>query len=182
MQSDKLESLPVIPSPRTVKPGATYLITDASPSTIVPLTGTSNGTTGDHVDIRCYERNDNYGTGPTAVAIQPDHTFSAPMSNGTPYGTCVLRAVPYVNVPGGFPRTSDASHFTGPTLTTEWNVSSKVATGPNAGDVDTHFLFLAETHLGRNIRPRYRQGTRLAAASIVLCDDAVLRIPLLRPA
>ena len=110
--------------------GTHYLNTDANPKHLVPLTGTSNGTTGDKVDIRCYERADAFDSGNAAVPVAADGSFSTTMDTGTPYGTCVLRAVP-----AGLPKTSDASPFTGPTLTTEWTISDRTAGGPNNGTV-----------------------------------------------
>jgi hypothetical protein len=117
--------------------GTHYLNTDANPVHTVPLTGTSNGTTGDVVDIRCYERSDNWDDGAANVPVAADGSFSTTMSTDTPYGTCILRAVP-----DSLPATSDETPFTGPTLTTEWNTSERVASGPNAGKlVDFYILF-----------------------------------------
>ena len=117
--------------------GSRYLITDTSPQVNVPLTGTSNGTTGDTVDIRCYIRADDYSTGTSNVPVAANGSFSTTFSTGDPYGTCVLRAVPH-----NLPQTSDASAFTGPALTTEWNQTTKIAAGPNAGKVvDFYVLF-----------------------------------------
>jgi hypothetical protein len=117
--------------------GTHYLNTDADPEHDVPVTGTSNGTTGDAVDVRCYERMDHWNSVQDNIAVAADGSFSTTMGTGDPYGTCILRAVPH-----GLGPTGDSSPFTGPTLTTEWNQSSKVAAGPNAGKVyDFYVLF-----------------------------------------
>jgi hypothetical protein len=117
--------------------GSHYLITDANPAATVPVTGTSNGTTGDFVDIRCYERADHWDDVQDNIAVAAGGSFSTTMSTDDPYGTCILRAVPH-----GLAETGDASPFTGPTVTTEYNQSYRVASGPNAGTVyDFYVLF-----------------------------------------
>ena len=116
--------------------GTHYLITDADPEHDVTVTGTSNGTTGDAVDIRCYDRADNwYGHTADNIPVAADGSFSTPVSNGDPYGTCILRAVPH-----GLASTSDPSPFSGPTLTTEWNVTDKVSGGPNDGKAHNFYV------------------------------------------
>jgi hypothetical protein len=117
--------------------GSHYLVTDASPPAGVSVTGTSNGTTGDFVDVRCYERTDHWDFVQDNVAVAAGGSFSATMSSDDPYGTCILRAVPH-----GLAPTGDASPFTGPTVTGEQNLSYKISTGPNAGKVyDLYLLF-----------------------------------------
>jgi Glucodextranase, domain B len=117
--------------------GSTYLTTEVNPAPSVPVTGTSNGTTGDFVDVRCYERADHWQTVQNNVAVAANGSFAAMMATDDPYGTCILRGVPHALAPAG-----DASPFTGPTLTGESNITYKVATGPNAGKVyDLYVLF-----------------------------------------
>ena len=117
--------------------GTHFLITDASPPASVPVTGTSNGTTGDAVDIRCYNRPDRWDGENNNIPVAADGSFSTTIMSDAPYGTCILRAVPH-----GLPSTGDASPFTGPVLTTEQNISYKVSSGPNAGKVyDYYVLF-----------------------------------------
>ena len=74
--------------------GTHYFITDSHPAKTVTVTGTSNGTTGDTVDIRCYANAFRWQGGPNNIPVAPDGTFSTSMTTDTPYGTCVLRAVP----------------------------------------------------------------------------------------
>ncbi len=93
-----------------------YLIDDqVTPNETVTGTGTSNGTTGDFVDINCY-------SGPTGVKLLTSDvrvatggtfTFTGSLA-GIAGETCVLRAVPHGDttpVPPG-----STSRFTGPTL------------------------------------------------------------------
>jgi hypothetical protein len=131
--------------------GSHYLITDAQPETEVPVTGTSNGTTGDFVDIRCYTHATQWTDGPEKVAVAADGSFSTKISTGRPYGTCLLRAVP--NEIAGF--TGDPAPFTGPALTTEWNTSEKVTSGPNAGKVFNLYVLFQ----GANVMNDYVSAT-----------------------
>jgi hypothetical protein len=121
--------------------GAHYLVTDANsdPIQTVTLTGTSDGTTGDVLNINCFgvagsrEKSD----GPQGVPVQADGTFSVEMPIDTGFGSCRLRAVPDT-----FSSGDSLAGFDGPTITTEYLVSSKIASGPNAGmTYDYHVLF-----------------------------------------
>jgi hypothetical protein len=115
--------------------GTHYLVTDADPEHDVPVTGTSNGTTGDSVDIRCYTRSDDWSGATNTIPVAADGSFSGTISTGDPYGSCVLRAVPH-----NFPATSDPSPFTGPTLLGEWNLSYTISGGPNDGKVYNYYV------------------------------------------
>ena len=54
--------------------GTHFMVTDSHPSsTTVTVSGTSNGTTGDFLDLRCYEVGSNsYQSGPTDVAVRSE--------------------------------------------------------------------------------------------------------------
>ena len=140
--------------------GARWVITDAQPATDVVVTGTSDGTVGDTVDIRCYWHADAWEHVPdplVSVAVAADGSFSATLGTDDMYGTCILRAVPH-----DLPATSDASLFTGPRVTTEWNTSSRVASGPNAGKVFDFFVLFQ----GENAVNDYTSATGCG-----LCDS-----------
>jgi hypothetical protein len=108
--------------------GAHYLVT-VIPSTKVTVAGTSNGTTGDFVDINCYSvGSSDWQPGPEDVPIQADGSFSVQMAISDPYQTCRLKAVPANYAEGG-----SLTNFTGPRVTSEFRREFKVQSGPNAG-------------------------------------------------
>src|SRR5690349_13227432 len=116
--------------------GAHYLISDVSPTTTVTVEGTTTGgTAGDLVDIRCYAARGQWeaGAATTGIPIDSNGHFSASMSTDQPYGTCVLRAVPH-----DYPGNGGLTTFTGPKVTTDYNASRKILTGPNAGIVTNY--------------------------------------------
>jgi hypothetical protein len=119
--------------------GTHYLVTDGDPAAPAPVTGTTNGTTGDKVDVRCYERADAYDRVQEDVAVAADGSFSTTMSTDDPYGVCILKAVP-----AGLADTADTSTFTGPTLTGEQNVSNKIPSGPNAGTMTGFYVLFQQ--------------------------------------
>jgi hypothetical protein len=122
--------------------GTHYMITDANPAQgNVVVTGTSNGTTGDLVDLRCYTRVDRWNSVHSNVAVQANGTFSTTMSTGSVYGTCILRAVP-----AGHPAGASISAYTGPRLTAEEITSQKVPSGPNAGKTYDYYVLFQGSH------------------------------------
>ncbi|RNL77678.1 hypothetical protein [Nocardioides marmorisolisilvae] len=112
--------------------GAHYLVDDAhsDPVETVTVTGTSDGTTGDTVDIRCFgvAGSRDWNGGAFAVPVQVDGTFSAEMPITAAKASCRLRAVP-----DSFTDGASLAAFSGPTITTEYLTSTKVASGPHAG-------------------------------------------------
>ena len=120
--------------------GTHYFVSDANPPTNVPVTGTSNGTTGDLVDVRCYTRADRWSTVDQNVAVQANGTFSTTMSTADPYGTCILRAVP-----AGLAAGSSVSAYAGPRLTGEENTSNKITSGPNTGKITDYYVRFQST-------------------------------------
>lgn len=116
--------------------GAHYTVTAPNQATPVTVAGTTNGTTGDFVDIRCYYQQNEWKDGPGNIPVQADGTFST--NTGTPglgYGSCRLRAVPH-GLPGGNP----VSAYTGPVITSEYAYPEKVSSGPNAGKTFDYYL------------------------------------------
>lgn len=122
-------------------PNSPYLISLDNPPnpTTLAVTGTSNGTTGDHVSIVCY-----FGSSPSAhktlnsllapLPVAADGTFSAPASTfqlraiaGQP---CRLRAVP-----AGHEASDDSNAFAGPRLAISEAALplSSIVGGPNDG-------------------------------------------------
>lgn len=116
--------------------GTHYMIKNSSPGKPVTVTGTSNGTTGDLVDIRCYELGSHtWQTGAENVPVQVDGSFSTTMDSDDPYGRCRLRAVP-----DNHPKGASLAGFNGPTVTTEYVLSDTIASGPNAGKVYDYYI------------------------------------------
>ena len=118
------------------------MITDANPATTVTVSGTTNGTTGDVVDILCYEvGSDTWQHGANNVAVQANGSFSTNMSTNNPYGSCRLRAVP-----DGLPAGSSIAAYSGPVVTTEWINTYQVSTGPNAGKTYDYYVAFQGSH------------------------------------
>jgi hypothetical protein len=134
-----------ITSPTT---GAHYLISDVSPATTVTVSGTTTGgTAGDLVDIRCYSSPGQWeqNVATTGVPIDGSGHFSVSMPTDQPYGTCILRAVPH-----DYPGNGSVTAFTGPKLTTEYNLSRKILTGPNTGMVISYDVEFTSTYAMNN--------------------------------
>ena len=121
--------------------GKHYFITDASPTANVLVTGTSDGVLGDHVDIRCYIQPGEWETGAYNVPVAADGTFSTHIHTDDVYGTCKLRAVP-----SAIAVSSPVTAYTGPRLTTEWKVSEKIDSGPNAGKIYDYYIEYVSAH------------------------------------
>jgi hypothetical protein len=128
-----------VTSSEITSPASGYLesVDTATSSTPLTVTGTSNGTTGDEVDIDCwYGTNENY-TFATDVVVQADGSFTAtePLSNIAD-NDCRLRAEP-----SGDPTESTA--FTGPVLGVSEFLTGTgdlaIAGGPNNGKADDYY-------------------------------------------
>jgi hypothetical protein len=101
------------------------------------ISGTTTGSSpGDTVDIRCY-----YDTGSTLVAgsvpLNPDGSFSVPSADLSTLedGLCKLRAVPAGTTP------ADPTPFAGPRVGVGERDTSKISSGPNAGQVYDYYLW-----------------------------------------
>jgi len=116
--------------------GTHYMIKDSAPPKTVTLTGTTNGTTGDLVDVRCYEiGSTTWQSAADNVPVQANGSFSTTMDSDDPYGRCKLRAVP-----DGYPVGSSLAGFTGPAVTTEYVLTDKITGGPNAGKMYDYYV------------------------------------------
>jgi hypothetical protein len=121
----------------TTPTDTTYtLYNDDAPNTIA-ISGTSDGTTGDQVDIYCY-----YGSLPFRsqlainVAVQADHSFSTTASLvSVEAQVCRLRAVPAGTTPGNL------DPFNGPLLAGGERLSSVINVGPNDGAIYDFYVW-----------------------------------------
>ena len=117
-----------------------YLIDDqVTPNETITGSGTSNGTTGDIVDINCYSGTSGVNLLASDVQVGADGAFTFTGSlAGIANETCVLRAVPHGDStpfpPGG------TSPFTGPTLSIAQVANNIFTTGPNAHDLESYDL------------------------------------------
>jgi hypothetical protein len=117
-------------------PTGTYLLDDqVTPNETIAVTGTSNGKTGDHVDINCYDGGGFAKLG-TDVAVAAGGSFSYTGTlSAIAKQTCVLRAVPTgdtTDYPPGV-----ASPFTGPTLA----VDQVTDTDTPGGHLEYYYLY-----------------------------------------
>lgn len=125
---------------------------DANPNQTMPVAGSSDGTTGDKVDIRCYLNGEPAGNAGgvavggiaggspgifqgadgTGIAVNADGTFSAdvPLSDFDGH-SCELLAVPHSDT-DTFP--PQGTSFTGPRIGISSFTTFRLTSGPNAGD------------------------------------------------
>lgn len=116
--------------------GSKYMIKDSAPPKTVTVKGTTNGTTGDFVDIRCYQLGSStYQTATNNVPVQANGSFTTTMDTDDPYGRCRLLAVPT-----GYSAGATIAGFNGPAVTTEYILSEKLTSGPNAGKTYDHYI------------------------------------------
>ena len=111
------------------------LANDNNPNTYA-ISGTSDGTTGDQVDVRCYFTGSAFNTVSSGLTVQPDGTFSVPAADfaNARNKICRLRAVPAGTVPG------DLTPFAGPRLATGEQASYAISGGPNDGVVHEYYV------------------------------------------
>jgi hypothetical protein len=115
----------------------TYALSDDDNPNSITISGTSDGTTGDHVDVYCY-----FGTTPFRLqaalnlAVQGDGSFSGtgPLSNLTDTA-CRLHAVPAGAEP------SNLTPFSGPRVATGERLSTPIGAGPNAGTIHDFYAY-----------------------------------------
>lgn len=111
----------------------------SEPSKTFTVAGTTNGTTGESVDIRCYQGTGSVGGYTAGIPVEADGSFSASIPESSiPTNTCALLAVPHgtTPAPGGV--------YTGPRVGFSSFSTSTVPSGPNAGDA-YDFTFGDET-------------------------------------
>ena len=98
---------------------------------------TTGGTTGDHVDIRCFF-DGTFTTVASNVAVGSDGSFSVPDADVAAINglTCRLRAVPSGTSP------VDLTPFAGPQLGISQRLQYTVGgNGPNAGTIDDYYFY-----------------------------------------
>jgi hypothetical protein len=118
----------------------TYLTYDGDTANTFAISGTSNGTTGEYVDIRCYD-GDIGSVVASSVALKADGSFSVPAAD--PVGAftkrvCNLHAVPAGTTP------ADPSAYPGPRLLVGKKAGSNVSLGPNDGALYDYYLYFQQ--------------------------------------
>jgi len=99
----------------TTPTDGTHFLADSGPYPNFNVAGTSDGTTGDQVDIRCYTIGSSDWTMSYTADVQANGSFAKLVPINGPYGTCRLIAVPH-----GYPGGAALTGFTGPRVTTEY--------------------------------------------------------------
>jgi PASTA domain-containing protein len=108
-----------------------------SPNTFAVSGTTTGGTTGDHVDVRCYA-GDQTGDVASNVAVSSDGSFSAPagsLDNANLYRPCVVRAVPAGTTP------ANLTPFAGPRIMVGFTRLRTLTSGPNSGTAYDWYMF-----------------------------------------
>jgi len=109
--------------------GTRYMIKNSAPAQPVTVAGTSNGTGGDLVDIRCYEIGAwTWQNVANNVPVQVGGGFSTNIESDDIFGQCRLKAVP-----DGYPAGASLATFSGPILARETVRTYPIVSGPNAG-------------------------------------------------
>jgi len=126
-----------ITSPKDV----TYLMYDQNTPNTFAISGTSNGTTGDHVDVRCYD-GDGGKLVAGNVALTAGGSFSVPSADlhlANTFRVCNLHAVPAGTTP------ADPSAYPGPRLLVGNKKNSYVSKGPNNnGALYDYYLYFPQ--------------------------------------
>jgi hypothetical protein len=111
-------------------PGSPHFSIAMPGSETVAVTGTSDGTTGDKVDLRCYSNGNTFSfLLAEEIPVTAGGTFSVPNAEleNISRSACILRAVPAGTEP------SSLAAYTGPLMATGESTEDKVGSGPNAG-------------------------------------------------
>jgi hypothetical protein len=125
----------------------TYLVADeVTGANAISLSGTSNGSPGERLQINCYWGAQS-ATLARGVEIQSGgaFAFSGPLSPIAEH-TCVLRAVPEgesKDQPPGTP-----TRFNGPLLAVDLRYSESIASGSNVGKLTSHYIFASQLEGG----------------------------------
>lgn len=113
-----------------------FAVADYDAPNTIAVAGTTDGTAGDKVDLRCY-----YEGGSdllvAEVAVEPDGSFSEPAAElaNIAERACRLRAVPAGSEP------VDPSPFAGPVMATGARETFALGSGPNAGAFADYFVW-----------------------------------------
>jgi hypothetical protein len=124
----------------TTPKDVTYLMYDQNIPNTFAISGTSNGTNGGHVDIRCYD-GESGSLVAANVALNADGSFSVPaaaVKGATTYRVCNLHAVPAGTTP------ADPSAYPGPRLLVGSKKSYTVSGGPNNGALHDYYLYFQQ--------------------------------------
>jgi hypothetical protein len=122
----------------------TILFADAASSDTYTVSGTSDGTVGDEVQIECYAGT-SYNTLADHVAVDNSGNFTTdiPKSQLVQSGSvtpCIIRAVPEPPPPPPSAPPGSSSPFSGPKIQAEGFQEETIASGPNAGVVYDYYL------------------------------------------
>jgi len=125
-------------------PSAAYMVDNqATGQEAITVGGSTNGDSSDHLDIKCFSAG-GAQTLATEVPVSADGSFVFSGSmRSISRETCVLRAVPTgdsKNYPPG-----SAAPFAGPTLGIGQLAETKIAGGPNAGDLEYYDLYASQS-------------------------------------
>lgn len=103
----------------------------------VAVSGTSNGTTGDEVDLRCYYNGTSSHLLAKEIPVAADGSFSLPDADleDISDGACILRAVPTGTEPPSL------ATYTGPLMATGEDEEKTIGTGPFTGQLYDYYVW-----------------------------------------
>lgn len=116
-----------------------FLYNYNNPNTFA-ISGMTNGTTGDHVDVNCYA-GDEVDPVATNVAVNANGTFSvaaAPAKEANTYRVCQLRAVPHGSAP------NPLTPYAATRLLVGYRETYNVSGGPNDERLYDYYLFFQQ--------------------------------------
>ena len=118
-----------------------YLVYNANTPNLFTIAGTSNGTTGNHVDILCYHGG-TFDQVVLGVAINANGSFSvnAPLKTADVLSPCRLAAVPSETAP------TPPTGFTGPRVLVGQTHKYTVSGGPNDGKLYDFYALFQQLH------------------------------------
>jgi hypothetical protein len=119
---------------------ATYLIYNYDHPNTFAVSGTSDGTTGDHVNVNCHD-GDNIYTVAANVPVNANGTFStstAAADEANTYRVCQLRAIPAGTTP------DPLTPFAGPRLLVGRSQHLHVNSGTNHGKLYDYYLYFQQ--------------------------------------
>ena len=127
----------------TPKNNLYFLYNSTTPNTFA-ISGTTNGTTGDHVDVNCYA-GDKITPVATNVAVNANGSFSvpaAPAAQANTYRLCQLHAVPHGTTP------NPLTPYAGPRLLVGQTETYNVSGGVNNGKLYDYYLYFQQPQGG----------------------------------
>ncbi len=103
----------------------------------VAVSGTTNGTTGDEVDLQCYYKGTSRYLLAKEIAVAANGSFSVPNAELEKISdsACILRAVPTGTEP------SSLATYTGPLMATGENDEKRIESGPNIGRLFDYYVW-----------------------------------------